>query len=109
MNKTAKVLTRARELLETKSWTKYRLARDEFGHPAAPSSEHAVCFCISGAMQRAFCDMGLSWADAAAAWYALEANLPVGSSGIIGFNDAQESPGPVLALLTRAIEAELKL
>ncbi len=40
------------EFFKTHDWTKNVLARDIHHNPVLPDDESAVCWCISGAMQR---------------------------------------------------------
>jgi hypothetical protein len=59
---TTRILRRARALLARRGgWTKNTAARDRAGVPIAPDSAAAVCFCASGAIDRAVLDLGIDW------------------------------------------------
>ena len=54
MIQVTKVLKKARSLIsKEESWVKNYTAKDEFGHAIPPINDSAVCWCASGAIDRA--------------------------------------------------------
>ncbi|SFK75826.1 DUF6197 family protein [Methylocapsa palsarum] len=49
-----RVLMETRRLLEGKGWNKYTMARDTKGHLCSPDSQDAACYCLSGALVKAW-------------------------------------------------------
>lgn len=48
------VLLDASDLLQQKGWNKYSMARNENGDECGPDSSEAACYCLSGALVRAW-------------------------------------------------------
>ncbi len=108
MSKTLEALAKARELMVASGWTKWNSAVDSLGNAVDFDDLSAVCFCATGALDRACSDLHVSPVDAESACAALLHALPAGYVSVVEFNDSQESAGPVLELFTLAIEAESK-
>lgn len=49
-----KVLIEAGQLLQRKGWSKFSMARDENGAKCGPDSAEAACYCLSGALVKAW-------------------------------------------------------
>lgn len=49
-----RVLMETRRLLEGKGWSKYTMARDPEGQLCGPNNQDAACYCLSGALVRAW-------------------------------------------------------
>lgn len=99
-NDTTALLVRARGFIE-RGWCRAWFARDIHGNESSPCSEHAVAWCMTGALIAA--DDGIEGANAAAT---KRLSAAIGGDGLIGvFNDTQETVEPVLAAFDRAIAA----
>jgi hypothetical protein len=48
------VLTEARRLLSEKGWTKFQMARDSSGRAVSLDSLNAACYCLGGALTKAW-------------------------------------------------------
>ncbi|WOJ89323.1 hypothetical protein RZS28_16220 [Methylocapsa polymorpha] len=48
------ILLESSQLLQRKGWNKYAMARDENGDKCGPDSSEAACYCLSGALVRAW-------------------------------------------------------
>lgn len=48
------VLLEAGQLLQQKGWNKYSMARNERGDECGPDSSEAACYCLSGALVKAW-------------------------------------------------------
>lgn len=53
-NTIIKILVETSQLLERKGWNKYTMARDANGRRCGPDSEEATCYCLSGALVKAW-------------------------------------------------------
>lgn len=96
-------LTRVRRLIES-GWTRGAWARTESGSPCWEDNTNAVCWCLSGAVQKVFSG-DESTQTRIDLTRALVRNLPAGFWDIPAWND---EPGrtkeEVLALIDKTIE-----
>lgn len=68
-------------------WTKDAFARRSDGSRTTADKPDAVCFCLTGGIERASLALGLSFKDYNTAWKAFEAK----TKGITMFNDNPET------------------
>lgn len=107
MNRTTDCIERMIAIIE-KGWTIGTVARDAHGNQTSVNSVSAVSFCTIGALYLAAHQAGLDGAEIASLKSRVSAEV-VASTGHVstsGWNDAQASNEPVIALLGRVLEME---
>jgi hypothetical protein len=103
MSDVVKILEAARKVIETpEKWTKGFFAQTSEGVNCYTDSPHAVCFCASGAVQKAWLENGAGVYEARAILSSIVSNY---KGGIPEFNDALETThADVLEVFDTAIE-----
>lgn len=52
--KIIEILTETSELLQRKGWSRFAMARDQYGRRCGPNSIDASCYCLSGALVKSW-------------------------------------------------------
>ena len=97
-DETTALLIRARGFI-ARGWCRTANAQDAKGFVVSVHSEHAVAWCMAGALMAA----GMSRDYGHPAYQRLK--CAVGGELVLGFNDRQKTVEPILAAFDRAIAA----